>query len=225
MPLNCAICGRSDSIISKSRNLCLDCFLSEGLFQDIKKIELTICPSCYSIKTINWKRVKTLEDINSYIESYISRKLKTKEGVYLKNVKFSINENFSFGIANITLLLKDFDLIHESKAKIELKINKRLCNDCLNLKTENYSAILQIRDSDLTTVSKIEREMEELLGNSQEIIKYERFHYGNDIYFLHVNVARKIARTLAKKYYCRYEESFSVRSKNRHVYTILLDLR
>lgn len=225
MPLICAICGKNISNVARTKNICLDCFISEGLYHAIDRLELTLCPSCYSIKNVNWKKVKTMEDINSYIEAYLVKKIKTREGVYIKSLSFSTSEDFSHGIAHMNFYLKDYDRYIDVETKVELKINKKLCSDCLNVKTENYSAILQIRDPNLLLINEMEKDIEDMLSASNEIIKHERFSYGSDIYFLHTNTARRVARILAKKYFCKYEETFSIKSRNKHIYTILLVLR
>jgi|GEM_PF-548591 NMD protein affecting ribosome stability and mRNA decay len=227
MTIICALCGKSNIKISKSKGICLDCYRKEELVYNIDQIKLTICPSCYSIRTKTWKKIKTLEDINAYVTNYILKRIKIMDDIEIKNLSFNLDKDLSHGFVDIVLNLNEFDEQIELSKYIEIHTTKKLCEDCLKIKTENYSAILQIRDNDLFQIEKMQKDIEEMLKENiiQEIIKLEKYSFGTDIYFLHTNIARRIAKILAKKYYGKYEESYSVKTGNKYIYTILLDMR
>lgn len=222
--ITCAICGRSSVKISKQKGICKECFIKTGLVKEVKKIKITLCPSCYRIRRERWITYERFSEIEHMLERILERKIILNEGVSLEDIEVKASSSLDTLEAELYLFLKDYDEYVETSIKPEIELNRVLCDDCLRYKSEDYEALLQIRSEDENLVEEFELFLEKLLqGLDREVVKKEKFNYGLDVYFSKLSTARRLANSFKKKHPCRYKETQTLKSRARVRYTLLLD--
>lgn len=182
----CFVCGRrTDKLIN---GYCEGCHEKKPIVK-LKKLSLTVCARCNSIKIGNsW--TKNIEDV---------LKKRIKSVGELERIK--VNEEGR----QLEILL---EIRYQGKIKreahiVEFNKIKALCKKCLRDITGYYEAVLQLR----------EFEENELPKKFLNAFRYKHVKGGIDFYIESKSVARSIAKKIQKMFSVETKESFKIKGR------------
>lgn len=172
----CIICGAE---VFKE-NLCELHFIEKNkLFEIPEKVNLKYCTNCGAYYDNRW--------VKDDLENIIKSKIKTNNRILRKEV--DVKNNYAMFICKG--YIKPSKKIKEETKRIEIKIEKRKCDNCIKLLSGYYQAVFQIRGK---RKEKILKHLMNLLGSNEIIL--EKIKEGYDIKFIDKKKASKISGLL-----------------------------
>jgi len=172
----CIICGAE----AFKENLCELHFLEKNkLFEIPEKLNLKYCTNCGAYYDKKW--------VKNDLENIIKSKIKTKNRILRKEIDVKNNH----AIVICKGYIKPSKKIKEETKRVEIKIEKRKCDNCIKLLSGYYQAVFQIRGE---RKEKILKYLMNLLNQGDVIL--EKTKEGYDIKFIDKKKASKISGLL-----------------------------
>lgn len=211
----CFVCGKKTEGLIEG--YCKDCYNKEfNLIGVPKKINITVCTKCGSIKEKNtWKKIE--------LDEFVRKKIK----ILGKNVDIDIEENNVLKI-HVKGFLKDSKKIKEEHYEIPIKRNKVVCIYCIRKNSDYTEAIIQLRgDVEKNTLDMIDDLVtKEIVDGKQVFYRIKRVTGGYDFFMGDRHTTNKIVDFLKRRFDARIKKSYKLvtHKKGKDIYkdTILV---
>ncbi|MBM5804728.1 MAG: hypothetical protein FJZ49_01425 [Candidatus Verstraetearchaeota archaeon] len=194
--------------------LCERCFWDDSLEDFPKEFKVPMCNSCFSyLQGKRWMRKREDTPEERVIEGAkveLMRSAELPEGVEFGEIEGEVTERAKSGLPK-TVLLTSTLIEEESGISTKVKslgsMDYRLCQDCYNVASGKYDAVVQIRAEgrrlDAEDGRAVERVFENFYRRTEgrgrpEVSEVKEHEGGIDVKFVTLNMARMFVRELAE---------------------------